>query len=173
MAIELRSRDERRKYDFYRLPRLAPQAGSPPPRPHRLPPNLRHLFQMAFPSQGEPVWQNTPISHPQLQVDARDLWGSGQLGAPWYFQTREPIVGTATLALEKQPGVRRRVLDLQGQRWGGQAQSPVCAVEGKRLIMRFHQKSSGKAVFKLSFFLFSNRNLPPSSIRHLITDPNI
>ena len=60
------------------LPRLA----APPPRPHGLLPNPGHLFQTAFPSQGEPVCGETPISRPDLHADARGLWSSGQLGAP-------------------------------------------------------------------------------------------
>lgn len=33
-----------------------------------------------------------------------------------------PAEGTGTLALEKQPGVGRRTLDVHGQQWGSQAQ---------------------------------------------------
>ena len=82
MATELGSGDEWRKCDFRQLPRLPPQAGSPPLRPHGLLPNPGHLFQTAFPSQGEPVRGETPISRPDLHADARGLWSSGQLGAP-------------------------------------------------------------------------------------------
>lgn len=59
-------------------------------------------------------------------------------------------MGTAALALENQPGVRSRALDLRGQSGGGgQAQSPVCAVGVRGLILRSNKKSPGIAVFKL------------------------
>lgn len=52
-------------------------------------------------AQGEPVYGEAhpvPVTTSKLMLVT--CGDSGQLGAPWYFQTREPTEGTAPVALE-------------------------------------------------------------------------